>query len=316
MAAHGQPGPPPPDLRPGLRADCGQCAGLCCVATAFAASADFAISKAAGRPCPHLRPDFGCDIHGRLREQGFAGCARYDCFGAGQQVIQVSYAGRDWRAEPEIAGQMFGVFAVMRQLHELLWYLSEAQALAAARPLHAELADAVTATLALTRASPAELGGGLGPASSQAGRHGEMAGLNVAAHWAGVNALLLRASDLARAQFAGPGANLRGSGLSGAGPKRQDLRGADLRGADLRAADLAGADLRDRDLRGASLRGACLIGARLTGADLAGADFTGADLRDADLRGAELRDSLFLTRPALAAARTDAATGLPPTLAG
>ncbi|HZC25622.1 MAG TPA: GAF domain-containing SpoIIE family protein phosphatase, partial [Actinopolymorphaceae bacterium] len=44
-----------------LRADCSRCAGLCCVAPSFSASADFAIDKAAGRACPHLRTDFRCD---------------------------------------------------------------------------------------------------------------------------------------------------------------------------------------------------------------------------------------------------------------
>ena len=42
------------DPRSDLRADCERCVGLCCVAPAFSASADFAIDKAAGRPCPNL----------------------------------------------------------------------------------------------------------------------------------------------------------------------------------------------------------------------------------------------------------------------
>ena len=96
-----------------LRADCGRCFGLCCVAPAFSASADFAIDKGAGQACPHLRRDFRCSIHDRLRPEGFPGCAVYDCFGAGQQVAQVTFGGRDWRREPGLAGQMFGVFAVM-----------------------------------------------------------------------------------------------------------------------------------------------------------------------------------------------------------
>ena len=108
------------DARVGLRADCGRCFGLCCVAPAFAASADFAIDKAAGQPCPNLRPDFGCGIHDELRPRGFRGCTVYDCFGAGQQVAQVTFGGRDWRGAPHTAGEMFAVFAVMRQLHELL----------------------------------------------------------------------------------------------------------------------------------------------------------------------------------------------------
>ena len=55
------------DARARLRADCSRCAGLCCVAPAFAASADFAIDKPAGHACPHLRDDALCGIHAELR---------------------------------------------------------------------------------------------------------------------------------------------------------------------------------------------------------------------------------------------------------
>ncbi len=108
------------DPHQGLRADCSRCAGLCCVAPAFAASTDFAIDKPAGQPCPNLRTEFGCSIHDSLRKRGFPGCVAFDCFGAGQQVVQVTFAGRTWRQDPEIAESMFAVFAVMRQLMELL----------------------------------------------------------------------------------------------------------------------------------------------------------------------------------------------------
>ncbi len=123
--------------RLGLRADCERCAGLCCVAPAFSASADFAIDKDAGQPCPNLQADFRCAIHNRLRQQGFPGCTVYDCFGAGQKVAQVTFGGQDWRRAPRTANRMFEVFAIMRQLHELLWYLTEALTLQPARPLHA-----------------------------------------------------------------------------------------------------------------------------------------------------------------------------------
>src|SRR5947208_7215048 len=109
-----------------LRADCSQCFALCCVGPAFAASADFAIDKRAGQPCPNLLADFRCGIHDRLRERGFPGCTVFDCFGAGQQVTQVTFAGRDWRGHPEQASAMFAAFATMRDLHELLWYLTGA----------------------------------------------------------------------------------------------------------------------------------------------------------------------------------------------
>ena len=87
-----------------LRADCTRCFALCCVAPAFAASADFALDKPAGQPCPNLQQDLRCGIHAELRPRGFPGCTAYDCFGAGQQVSQVTFGGRDWRGAPATAG--------------------------------------------------------------------------------------------------------------------------------------------------------------------------------------------------------------------
>ncbi len=126
-------------LRLDLVPDCERCCGLCCVAPPFSASPDFAIDKRAGRPCPHLTGDFRCEIHYRLRPEGFPGCVAYDCFGAGQKVTQITYRGDTWRSSPEIAGQMFEVYSVMRHLHALLKYLSEALELHPAGDLHDEL---------------------------------------------------------------------------------------------------------------------------------------------------------------------------------
>ncbi|MGW2607880.1 pentapeptide repeat-containing protein [Streptomyces mirabilis] len=254
-----------------LRADCGRCFGLCCVALPFTRSADFAIDKDAGTPCQNLRTDSRCGIHTQLREKGFNGCTVYDCFGAGQQVSQVTFAGQDWRTGPqERARQMFDVFPVVRQLHELLWYLNEALTLAPARPIHADLRRALAETERLTNRSAEELGA-----------------LDVNAHRQQVNTLLLRTSELVRARV--------GRG------KKKERRGADLMGARLRGADL----------RGANLRGAYLIAADLTGADLRGADLIGADFRDTELTDADLTDAFFLTQPQLNAARGSAGTRLP-----
>ncbi len=46
---------------------------------------------------------------------------------------------------------MFAVLPVMRQLHEMLWYLAEAAALPAAAPLHAEVEAAARAHRAAGR---------------------------------------------------------------------------------------------------------------------------------------------------------------------
>jgi hypothetical protein len=266
------------DARARLRADCASCAGLCCVAPAFAASADFALDKPAGHACPHLQRDDRCEIHADLREHGFPGCTVFDCFGAGQQTVQVTFAGAPhWRSSPEQAASVFTAFGVQRQLHELLWYLTEALALDAAAPLHRELTAARDRTERLTAAAAEEL-----------------AAVDAAALRQEAGALLTSVSELARA---------------GVRP-----RGSSRRRSDRRNADLVGADLRRTDLRGVSLRGAYLIGADLRGADLYRTDLLGADLRAADLRGADLCAALFLTRPQVAAARGDAATALPPGL--
>ena len=147
----------PADPAPALRADCSRCFALCCVALPFTASADFARDKAAGTPCPNLGGDHRCGIHDRLRPEGFTGCTVYDCFGAGQKVSQVTFGGRDWRAEPGTARRMFAAFGIMRQLHELLWYLEEALTLPPARPLRGELGKTRDEVERLTRGSAEEL---------------------------------------------------------------------------------------------------------------------------------------------------------------
>src|SRR3954453_5897896 len=272
------------DARQRLRADCSRCAGLCCVAPAFAASADFAIDKPPGRACPNLQDDFRCGIHAQLRERGFPGCTVFDCFGAGQQLTQVTFGGRSWREAPELAASQFAVFPVLRQLHEMLWYLTEAESLTeaasstqgktlpGAENLHADVRTARVRAAELTAAGADEL-----------------SALDVGAHRQEGGELLGRVSDLVRGAVPG-------------------------RGRDRRGADPLGKDLRRARLRGASLRGAYLIGADLRGADLGTADLLGADLRAADLRGADLATSLFLTQPQLEAARGDARTTIPASL--
>ncbi|AJS58676.1 pentapeptide repeat-containing protein [Paenibacillus sp. IHBB 10380] len=259
-----------------LQSECENCFGLCCAALPFAASVDFAIDKDAGQPCLNLQSDFRCGVHKNLRQLGFRGCTVYDCFGAGQKVSQDTFGGHNWRQAPESAKQMFEVFPIMRQLHELLWYLTEALTLQPARTIHGALSTLLDETERLTHLSPDSL-----------------MELDVAAHRADVNALLLRTSELVRAQQKDR-------------PGRKKTQG--------RGADLIGANLRGADLRGANLRGAYLIAADLRSADLRLADLIGADFRDADIRGANLTDSIFLTQAQLNAAKGNADTKLPPSL--
>ncbi len=228
------------------RADCSRCEGLCCVAPAFARSADFALNKPAGRPCPNLGPEFGCQIHATLRDRGFPGCAVFDCFGAGQQVVQVTFAGHDWRDSPTTATSMFAVFEVMRQLKESLWHLAEALELLPAGPLREEVEQAQALTAQLVNGSADEL-----------------EQVDGAAHRRQVGALLAQVSEALRADVPRRGADRIGADLIGAKLNGADLRGISLRGAYLLGADLRGADLRRTDLLGADLRGADLRQARM-----------------------------------------------------
>ena len=261
-----------------LRADCSRCVGLCCVALAFARSADFAFDKPAGEPCLHLDEENRCRIHPQLRDRGFKGCTVFDCFGAGQKVTQRVFDGATWRDDPSTRAQMFAVFPVVRALHELLWLLQEASSMPDAAALSGEL-DEVSARIERLTVLPAA----------------RILAVDLDAERAAVGPLLARASALARARYA------RSVGRTGdrrLGP----------------GVDLLGADLRNRDLRGADLRGALLIAANVSGADLRGTDLLGADLRDADLSGADLSESLFVTQVQANAARGDARTRLPSSL--
>lgn len=254
-----------------LRADCLNCFGLCCVALPYAKSADFAVDKEAGTPCPNLQSDFRCGIHKNLRNEGFRGCVGYECFGAGQKVSQITYKGQDWRDDPSLAKEMFEVFPIMQQLHEMLCYLNEALSLEEAQRISKELKSALEETEQLTTLSPSSI-----------------LELNIPAHRAMVNELLLRTSELVRARIS-----------TKKNIKKRDFIGAKLKGA---------------DLRGTNLRGALLIAADLRKSDLRKADLIGADLRDADLRGANLTDSLFLTQAQVNSAKGDRTTKLPTAL--
>ncbi|MBY8879240.1 pentapeptide repeat-containing protein [Actinacidiphila acidipaludis] len=260
---------------PDLRADCGNCFGLCCVALAFTRSSDFARDKKAGDPCRHLDDGHRCGIHDGLRDAGYRGCTVYDCFGAGQRISQVTFGGQDWRDAPDGGRTMFAALPVMRQLHELLWYLDDTLSRRAAAPTHPAAAAAREHVAGLTALPAAEL-----------------LALDVAAERAAVNEVLLRAGELVRRAAVRRPRNRRGADLVGA-----RMRGVDLRGADLRGACLIGADLRDADLRSADLIGADLRDTDLRGADLDDALYVAQSQINAARGDGRTRIPAALTRP-------------------
>ena len=211
------------------------------------------MDKEPGQPCPYLQQDFRCSIHQGLRERGLKGCSSFDCFGAGQKVSQITFKNIDWKSNPESAEQMFKAFLIMRQLHEMLWYLREALTLEAAGVIHEDLGAMDEKIQKLTMLVPAKL-----------------FQLNVSTLRSEVSPLLDRTFELAgnkadkskkgslrKNNFIG--ADLKGRELSGINFKGACLIAADLKGAKAEGTNFLGADLRDADLRGADLRGSLFL---------------------------------------------------------
>ncbi len=201
-----------PEVR--LVADCASCFALCC-SLPFSRGREFPEDKPGDVSCRHLRDDDRCGIHADLRSRGWVGCAEFDCFGAGQQVSQVTYHGARERVRT-VEGM--AVFGVVRGLHEMRFLLADPAVRGSpyadeAAALDIELADAAGS-------SPDDL-------------------LAV-----DLTVLRGRAGDLfARVGAAAGAVSERGSLLLAADLTGRNLAGVDLLGADLRDADLSGADL-------------------------------------------------------------------------
>lgn len=268
------------ELYKNLRIDCEKCFGFCCVALYFSASEGFPINKDAGKPCINLKSDFKCTVHGDLRKKGLKGCTAYDCFGAGQKVAQVTYGGHDWMKKPETSKQMFDVFLVMRQLHEMLWYLTEALRIQDDEKLKEDIIHMINETDKLTNIDADSL-----------------MKLDLVVHRNKVNKLLKKTSELARAKVR--------KGQKSFLKHKKTIAGR---------SSLIGADFRKTNLVGEDLSGALLIAANLSGVDLSGTDLIGADLRDTDIRGANLTNSIFITQIQINAAKGDSNTILPKSL--
>ena len=260
-----------------FQADCANCFGLCCVALAFAASADFPVDKAGGVPCRNLNEDFRCSIHRNVRLSGYSGCTVFDCLGAGQKVSQQIFGGLSWRDDLESAQKMFQLLPVMQQLQEMLLYLTQA----IERCKNLELLNA----LLKSRDAVAEVTF----ASAE-----ELLAVDLPEYRMDINHLLSQVSEEVRL-------------ASGRFNKRNNRK----KGPHYQGVDLMGAKFQGKDLKGSTFRGAYLIGADFRNADMRNSDFIGADMRDADLSGADLTGSVYLTQMQLNSTKGDGQTKVP-----
>ncbi|BCN29951.1 pentapeptide repeat-containing protein [Anaeromicropila herbilytica] len=268
-----------------LKVDCTKCFGLCCIALYFSATDGFPKDKEAGVPCIHLEDGFTCAVHKNLREKGLKGCTGYDCFGAGQKVAEVTFCGRSWREDPKIAKPMFEAFLIMRQLHEMLWYLTEIDAIERSKEKREEIQVLIGETKEFT----------LLPLDA-------LLKLDIENHRLKVNQLLKYTSGQLQAEVMSRKISNKNSMKNSKNTGKSKYRNP---------FDYIGADLRKEDLRGANLMGACLIATNLSGSDLSYSNLIGADLRDANLSGANLEKSIFLTQAQINTAKGDSKTKLP-----
>jgi len=122
-----------------LKSDCSKCSGLCCVALFFSKIDGFPENKIAGKACSHLMTDYCCNIHCQLTKQKMKGCIGYDCFGAGQHVTQSVYQGKTWNDLFEQSAEIFDVFTVVFQLHQIRYFLIESMLFSIVKPLEKEI---------------------------------------------------------------------------------------------------------------------------------------------------------------------------------
>lgn len=263
-----------------FRNNCSECFGLCCTALYFSTCDGFPTNKDAGKPCIHLQNDFKCSIHQNLRSKGLKGCTSYDCFGAGQKVSQITFEGRNWKDNPDSADEIFEAFLIMRQLHEILWYLTQAFFLQKDSNLKSQIDALIEDTYKLTLL-----------------RFDSLSSIDLNSHRDKVNVLLKLTSESVCNKIKQPKKS----------PSKKNS-------FNLSRSDYFAADLRKKDLKGFDFSGACLIAANLKGVDLSQANFIGADLRDTDISGADLTNSIYLTQSQINTAKGDSSTKIPKSL--
>jgi len=104
-----------------------RCAGLCCVVPAFYRIQGFGFDKPAHAACKHLSSSNRCQIHRHRIEHGFAACASFDCYGAGQRVTSELCGDVSWRASAERAMCVFAAYESCLALYRLMAMLTLAE---------------------------------------------------------------------------------------------------------------------------------------------------------------------------------------------
>ena len=227
-----------------LSINCEECCGICCTALYYTKMDGFPEDKAAGKPCGNLRDDFKCSIHNNLVDYKLKGCMAYDCFGAGQKVTQEIYRGHDWKKNPEVADQMFQVFLIVYQLHQMLWYLIQAKTILIDNTIKIDVNNLIEQNDKMTLMGPEEI-----------------IKLDLEQYKDRVNHILKETCKAVHSEIAD---NNHSMDCMGKSFKKQNLDGKDFsmklliaanfEGCSLNRTNFLGADMRDVNLKNTDLR--------------------------------------------------------------
>lgn len=229
-----------------LKIDCKNCCGLCCSALYCFKTEGFPADKAAGVPCRNLMPDFRCKVHTTLEKHKLKGCIAYDCLGSGQKVTRNIYKGLNWKEVSEAAKQIYEVFLIVHELHQMLWYLAETSMIRCAGNLRDEINVLIGENKKMTNLEPEEI-----------------IAINISIYKENVNQVLKDTSELVQLEVNGKiskkhetdffGKNLKNVNLKGKDFSMSLIIAADLEGCNLYGANFLGADIRDTNIIGADL---------------------------------------------------------------
>ena len=231
-----------------MQINCKACSGICCVALYYAKSEGFPCDKAPGEVCRYLAKDFKCEIHEGLEKKHLKGCMAYDCFGAGQFVMETFYKETNWRKEPAIKKQLFETFLKVEQLFQMKNYLLQTAAMAPARALRGEVERLLRENEALIL-------------SAQTLSDHEA----IEAHRDKVNCCIQKASDAVHQALH---------------QKPRKIVPRQYLGKNFKRADLTGKDFTVSLLIAANLEGCKLVGANFLGADMRDTNIKNTDLSE------------------------------------
>ncbi|MFS0788060.1 pentapeptide repeat-containing protein [Shouchella sp. 1P09AA] len=166
----------------------------------------------------------------------------YECFGAGQYVSQVIYSGESWRENKDLAVDMFIVFPIVQQIHEMLFYLSQALEVAEDKHKHSlsflqdELLEQTSSRSSIRNFNVSHYRGRVGASLEEVSRTYRKA----------YSQKKLKSNYIGmRISGSLAGQSLRGKLLIGANGNHANFHRVDFLGADMRDTQLKRANLSD-----------------------------------------------------------------------